>query len=32
MKVGTKVPVTLQFQDGSALALTMPVYGASGQP
>jgi copper(I)-binding protein len=32
MKVGTKVPVTLQFQDGSTLALMMPVYGASGQP
>jgi copper(I)-binding protein len=32
MKVGGKVAVTLNFQDGSTLAVTMPVYGASGQP
>ncbi len=30
MKLGERIPVTLSFQDGSALLLTMPVYGPSG--
>lgn len=32
MKRGTTVPVTLSFQDGSTLALAMPVFGATGAP
>ncbi len=32
MRVGGKVPITLEFQDGSLLTLTAPVYGASGAP
>ncbi len=28
---GQSVPVTLQFQDGSALIVTFPVYGAKGK-
>jgi hypothetical protein len=28
---GHKVPVTLRFQDGSALPATFPVYGAKGK-
>ncbi|MGO9816851.1 MAG: copper chaperone PCu(A)C [Acidocella sp.] len=32
MHVGGQVPVTLEFQDGSLLTLTAPVYGASGAP
>ena len=30
MKLGDKISVTLTFQDGSTLPLTMPVYGPSG--
>ncbi|MGE4481237.1 copper chaperone PCu(A)C [Acidocella sp.] len=30
MKLGEHIPVTLKFQDGTALLLTMPVYGPSG--
>jgi hypothetical protein len=32
MKPGTTVQVTLSFQDGSTLAVAMPVYGATGAP
>ena len=32
MRVGGEVPITLEFQDGSLLTLTAPVYGASGAP
>jgi copper(I)-binding protein len=32
MKVGQSVPVTLSFQDGSSLAVSLPVYGATGAP
>jgi copper(I)-binding protein len=32
MQVGTRVPVTLTFQDGASLLLTLPVYGATGSP
>jgi copper(I)-binding protein len=32
MKVGESVPVTLNFQDGSTLPVTMPVYGATSAP
>ncbi len=32
MQVGSKVDVTLSFQDGSTLAVAMPIYGASGVP
>ena len=32
MRVGGQVPITLEFQDGSLLTLTAPVYGASGAP
>jgi copper(I)-binding protein len=32
MKPGTTVQVTLKFQDGSALAVAMPVFGATGAP
>lgn len=30
MKLGERIPVTLNFKDGSALLLTMPVYGPAG--
>ena len=30
MKLGERVPVTLNFQDGATLALTMKVYGPAG--
>ncbi len=30
MKLGDKISVTLTFQDGSALPVTMPVYGPAG--
>jgi periplasmic copper chaperone A len=32
MKIGQRVPVTLNFQGGFNILLTMPVYGASGAP
>ncbi len=32
MKLGQKVPVTLHFQDGSTLAIGMPVYGPQSAP
>ncbi len=32
MKVGSTVPVTLSFQDGSTLTVAMPVFGATGAP
>ena len=32
MKIGDKVPVTLTFQDGTILPLTMPVYGPNTAP
>jgi copper(I)-binding protein len=32
MQVGQRVPVTLNFQGGFSVLLTMPVYGASGSP
>jgi copper(I)-binding protein len=32
MKIGDAVPVTLTFQDGTKLAVTLPVYGAQGAP
>lgn len=32
MKVGDRVTVTLNFQDGTSLAVVLPVYGASGAP
>ncbi len=32
MKVGQTVKVTLDFKDGSALSVNMPVYGAQGAP
>jgi hypothetical protein len=32
MKIGTTAAVTLNFQDGSSLAVTMPVYGPAGPP
>lgn len=30
MKLDERVPVTLKFKDGTALLLTMPVYGPAG--
>lgn len=32
MKIGDQVPVTLSFQGGSTLQVTMPVYGAQSAP
>jgi copper(I)-binding protein len=32
MKIGGKIPVTLQFQDGSSLNIVMQVYGPQGAP
>ncbi|HTS08279.1 MAG TPA: copper chaperone PCu(A)C [Candidatus Eisenbacteria bacterium] len=32
MKVGDTVEVTLTFENGSSIAVTAPVYGASGAP
>ena len=32
MKTGETVPATLSFQDGSTLAVTLPVYGAQNAP
>ncbi|MCB5945482.1 copper chaperone PCu(A)C [Acidocella sp. KAb 2-4] len=32
MRVGAEVPITLDFQDGTSLDLTAPVYGPSGAP
>lgn len=32
MKIGGKIPVTLQFQDGSSLDIVMQVYGPQGAP
>jgi copper(I)-binding protein len=32
MKVGDKLRVTLQFQDGSKLVAVLPVYGAQNAP
>jgi copper(I)-binding protein len=32
MKIGDQLPITLNFQDGSSLTTTMPVYGAQSAP
>jgi copper(I)-binding protein len=32
MKIGGEVPVKLTFQDGSTVAVTMPVYGPQNAP
>ncbi len=32
MKLGSAVPLTLTFQDGSAIPVTAPVYGAQSSP
>ncbi len=32
MKIGDQLPITLNFQDGSSLTATMPVYGAQSAP
>lgn len=32
MKVGSKIAITLEFADGTSLAVNAPVYGATGAP
>jgi copper(I)-binding protein len=32
MKVGSNMPITLEFRDGSSLMVNAPVYGATGAP
>jgi len=32
MKIGDKIPVTLNFQDGSSLKIVVPVYGPQNAP
>jgi len=32
LKIAEQLPVTLSFQEGSKLQVTMPVYGAQSAP